>query len=123
MNDMTINNPFDSSNSNCDPNPGFLNTETQDSLTRYLQSMHPELVSQLSQPQSPEVVQVMEQNVAVLLGNLPHGQFNIAITTSKENLGRLLASAMVNGYFLRNAEMRHSIERSLQTATVDSAHE
>jgi hypothetical protein len=56
----------------------------------------------------------MERNIAGLLGHLPGNQFEIAVTTSKENLGRLLASAMTSGYFLRNAEIRHSIEKSLE---------
>ena len=86
------------------------------SLMSYVQSMNPDLVAHLSKPESKEVVQVMEHNIAGLLGNLPSEHFNVAISMNKENLGRLLASAMVSGYFLRNAELRHSFERSLEGA-------
>lgn len=94
-------------------NPDFFEPHTPDSLAQYVQALHPDIVTQLSKPQSQDVIRVMEQNISGLLGNLPSERFDIAITTSKENLGRLLASAMISGYFLRNAELRHSFERSL----------
>ncbi|MDJ0554035.1 MAG: DUF760 domain-containing protein [Microcoleaceae cyanobacterium MO_207.B10] len=80
---------------------------------QYVQSMSPDIVSQLSKPASKEVFQVMERNIVGLLGNIPSEQFNVSVTTSRENLGKLLASAMVNGYFLRNAEQRMTFEQSL----------
>ena len=82
-------------------------------LWQYVQSMSPDTVSQLSKPGSNEVFQVMERNILGLLGNLPSEHFGITITTSREHLGRLLASAMISGYFLRNAEQRMAFERSL----------
>lgn len=85
-----------------------------DALWQYVQSLNPETISRLSQPESPEVFQVMERNIIGLLGNLPSEQFNISISTSREHLGRLLASAMMSGYFLRNAEQRLQFEKSLQ---------
>jgi Protein of unknown function (DUF760) len=48
------------------------------------------------------------------LGNLPSEHFGISVTTSRESLGRLLASAMISGYFLRNAEQRMDFEIALQ---------
>jgi Protein of unknown function (DUF760) len=36
--------------------------------------------------------------------------FDISITTSREDLGRLLASAMMSGYFIRNVEQRMAFE-------------
>lgn len=56
----------------------------------------------------------MERNIVGLLGNLPSEHFGVTITTNRENLGRLLASAMISGYFLRNAEQRMSFETVLQ---------
>lgn len=82
-------------------------------LWQYVQSMSPDTVSQLSKPNSQEVFQVMERNIVGLLGNLPSEQFNVSVTTSRENLGKLLASAMISGYFLRNAEQRMTFEKSL----------
>jgi hypothetical protein len=92
----------------------FFGGDTSDeSLWQYIQAMNPELMRQLSQPVSNEVVEVMERNVLGMLGSLPPSQFDITITTSRENLGRLVAAAMVNGYFLRNAEQRLALEKSL----------
>ncbi len=83
-------------------------------LWQYVQSMSPDTVSHLSKPNSQEVFQVMERNIVGLLGNLPSEQFNVSVTTSRENLGKLLASAMLSGYFLRNAEQRMTFENSLK---------
>ncbi len=97
--------------------PEFLGNEDEPTnlLWQYVQSMTPETVAQLSKPNSTEVFQVMERNIVGLLGNLPSEHFGITITTNRENLGRLLASAMISGYFLRNAEQRMAFEKTLQT--------
>jgi len=87
--------------------------ESEGTLWDYVQSLSPEAVAQLSRPASPEVFQVMERNIIGLLGNLPSEHFDITVTTSRENLGRLLASAMISGYFLRNAEQRLTFEQVL----------
>ncbi|MEL6816865.1 MAG: DUF760 domain-containing protein, partial [Cyanobacteria bacterium J06598_3] len=39
--------------------------------------------------------------------------FDVTVTTNRENLGRLLASAMMSGYFLRGAEQRLAFEEQL----------
>lgn len=82
-------------------------------LWHYVQSLNPEIVAQLSKP-SLEAGQVMERNLVSMLGNLPHEHFGVTITTSREQLGRLLASAMMSGYFLHNAEQRMVFEKSWQ---------
>jgi len=84
-------------------------------LWEYVQSLSPETISHLSKPESSEVFQVMERNIIGLLGNLPGEHFGITISTDRDHLGRLLASAMVSGYFLRNAEQRLNLEKSLTT--------
>lgn len=83
------------------------------SLWQYVQSLSPETVAQLSRPESKEVFQIIEHNIIGLLGNIPSEQFDVAISTNRENLGRLLASAMMSGYFLRNVEQRMTFEESL----------
>lgn len=90
-------------------------TESGNLLWQYVQSMSPDTVSQLSKPSSSEVFQVMERNIVGLLGHLPSEHFGVTVTTSREHLGRLLASAMISGYFLRNAEQRMAFEKSLQS--------
>ena len=97
--------------------PEFFEGDTNTNLLwEYVQSMSPETITHLSKPMSPEVFQVMERNIVGMLGNLPSEHFNVTINTSRENLGRLLASAMISGYFLRNAEQRMVFEKSLQAA-------
>jgi len=101
----------------------FFNSESQtdDLLWQYVQSLSPETVAQLSKPTSAEILQVMERNIVGLLGNLPSEHFGVSITTSRENLGRLLVSAMISGYFLRNAEQRMGFEKSLQAIELDAS--
>ncbi|NEP02880.1 MAG: DUF760 domain-containing protein [Symploca sp. SIO2E9] len=95
--------------------PEFFDSESDKNLLwQYVQSMNQETIAHLSQPTSQEVFQVMERNIIGLLGNLPSEHFDTTINTSREHLGRLLVSAMVSGYFLRNAEQRMFFEKSLQ---------
>ena len=75
--------------------------------------MSPETVAQLSRPVSSEVMQAMEHNIIGLLGGLPAQHFDISVTTSREHLGRLLASAMMSGYFLKSAEQRLAFEEAI----------
>lgn len=94
-------------------------SETANFLWQYVKSLNPETVSQLSKPTSSEVLQVMERNIVGLLGNMPSEQFGVTITTSRESLGRLLASAMISGYFLRNAEQRMNFEIALEDSDLE----
>jgi hypothetical protein len=100
--------------SNRQPNY-FHNHDEDNNLLQYLQCLSPETVAKLSQPQSPEVFEVMEKNIMGLLGHLPSDHFGIMVNTSRENLGKLLASAMMSGYFLRNAEQRMGFEKALSS--------
>ncbi len=83
------------------------------SLWQYVQSLEPETMARLSRPASDDVLQLMEGHVLSILGGLPSEHFDVTVTTSRENLGRLLASAMVSGYFLRGAEQRMALENTL----------
>jgi len=98
------------------PQP-FLNSDSEsgDNLWQYVQSLSPETISHLSKPESKEVFQVMERNIVGLLGNLPSDHFGVTISTNRDHLGRLLASAMMSGYFLRNAEQRLNFEKSIRS--------
>ena len=88
--------------------------QQSENLWQYVQSLSPETIAHLSKPESHEVFQVMERNIIGLLGNLPGEHFGVSISTNRDHLGRLLASAMMSGYFLRNAEQRLNFEKSLQ---------
>jgi hypothetical protein len=85
-------------------------------LWDYVQSLDPEMAARLSQP-SPESLQVMERNIIGLLGGLPSENFGVKITTNRESLGRLLASAMMSGYFLHSAEQRMNFEQQFTGIT------
>lgn len=91
----------------------------ENTLLQYVKTMDPDTITQLSRPDSSEVMQVMEHNVVGLLGGLPSGQFDVSVTTNRENLGRLLASAMMSGYFLRGAEQRLAFEESFSNTLFD----
>lgn len=94
--------------------PEFFNSSNPDRnlLWQYVQGLDSEQASRLSQP-TQEAVQIMERNIIGLLGGLPGEQFDVSISTNREQLGRLLASAMVSGYFLHNAEQRMTFEKQL----------
>lgn len=102
------------------PQSTFKQSGEANELWQYVQSLSPDTVTQLSQPESQEVFQIIEHNVTGLLGSIPSENFDVAITTSRESLGRLLASAMMSGYFLRNAEQRMTLTESLLSTQVDS---
>ena len=102
------------------PQQAFTSNKQSNTLWQYVQSLSPETLTQLSQPGSKEVAEIIEHNIIGLLGNLPHENFDVEISTSRENLGRLLVTAMMSGYFLRNAEQRMSFEKSLLGTQTDS---
>ncbi len=88
-------------------------------LVQYIGSLNPEAIARLSTP-TPEVRQAMEASLGALLGGLPPQHFGVTITTSRESLGQLLASAMMNGYFLHSAQQRMAIDQSF--AAIAAAH-
>jgi rRNA pseudouridine-1189 N-methylase Emg1 (Nep1/Mra1 family) len=107
--------------SNRNPENSGHQASSKNSLWQYVQSMNPETVMRLSHPSSDEVVQSIERSIFGMLGALPEEDFDVTITTSRENLGKLLASAMINGYFLRNAEQRLEFEQSLELTDTSSS--
>ena len=105
---------------NDSPQDAFDHSKERNLLWHYVQSLSPETITQLSQPESQEVFQIIEHNISGLLGSVPSENFDVAISTNRENLGRLLASAMMSGYFLRNAEQRMGFEQSLLSIQTDN---
>jgi Protein of unknown function (DUF760) len=85
--------------------------ETQANLLlKYLQNQSPEVLSRVAKSVSPEIKQIISHNVQGLLGGLPAEAFTVQITTDRDNLAGLLASAMMTGYFLRQMEQRMELE-------------
>lgn len=94
----------------------FSNSESQEqynTLMQYLRQQHPEVLAQIASSASPDVKQIISQNVQGLVGMLPAGDFNVKVTTDRENLAHLLASAMMTGYFLCQMEKRMNLEERL----------
>jgi hypothetical protein len=82
-------------------------------LLKYLQNQSPEVLARVAKSVSPEIKQIISQNVQGLVGVLPSESFNVQVTTDRENLAGLLASAMMTGYFLRRMEQRMELESSM----------
>ena len=82
-------------------------------LIQYLRQQHPETLARIAQSASPEIRQIVTQNVQGLVGMLPSEDFNIQVTTDRESLANLLASAMMTGYFLGQMEQRKNLEANL----------
>jgi len=82
-------------------------------LLKYLQHQPPEVLERVARSVSPQAKQIIAHNVQGLLGVLPNESFNVRVTTDKENLSSLLASAMLTGYFLRQMEQRMDLEEEV----------
>ena len=99
-------------------NPEFLATENNDpndenDLIQYLQKQSPEVLQRVAKSASEDIQEIIKHNVQGLLGMLPSDQFDVKITSSKDNISNLLSSAMMTGYFLRQMEQRKELEESL----------
>ncbi len=90
--------------------------ERVNQLLQYMQHQSPEVLAMVAKSVSPEIKQIISQNVQGLVGVLPTESFNVQVTTDRENLAGLLASAMMTGYFLRRMEQRMELEDNAATA-------
>jgi len=48
---------------------------------------------------------------------LPPPNFNVSITTDRENLANLIGSAMMTGYFIKQMETRMQLDHSLDSVS------
>jgi len=99
-------------------NPEFLATDNNDGqdgneLIQYLQEQSPDVLQRVAKSASPDIQDIIRHNVQGLLGMLPGDQFEVKVTSSRDNFASLLASAMMTGYFLRQMEQRKELEESL----------
>jgi hypothetical protein len=98
-------------------NSDFFNSDSQEqqvnTLIQYLRKQEPEILARVAQSASPAVKQIISQNIQGLVGMLPSEDFSIQVTTDRENLANLLASAMMTGYFLCQMEQRMDLEEIL----------
>ena len=99
-------------------NPEFLATDSNEShdnnaLIQYLQEQSPDVLQRVAKSASNDIQDIIRHNVQGLLGMLPGEQFEVKVTSSRDNFASLLASAMMTGYFLRQMEQRKELEESL----------
>ncbi len=99
-------------------NPEFLTTDNNDgsegnALIEYLQDQSPDVLQRVAKSASSDIQDIIRHNVQGLLGMLPADQFEVKVTSSRDQFGNLLASAMMTGYFLRQMEQRKELEESL----------
>lgn len=99
-------------------NPEFLATDNNDgqdgnALIQYLQEQSPDVLQRVAKSASGDIQDIIRHNVQGLLGMLPGEQFEVKVTSSRDNFASLLASAMMTGYFLRQMEQRKELEESL----------
>lgn len=89
------------------------NSDHPNELLKYLQHQSPEVLTQVAQSVSGEIKQIIAHNVQGLVGVLPSEGFSVQVSTDRENLAGLLASAMMTGYFLRQMEQRMELEHTV----------
>ncbi len=99
-------------------NPEFLATDNNDGhegngLIQYLQEQSPDVMQRVAKSATTDIQEIIRHNVQGLLGMLPGEQFEMKVTSSRDNFANLLASAMMTGYFLRQMEQRKELEESL----------
>jgi hypothetical protein len=104
---------FYKSNSFNVPGSDQENQATSNPLVSYLHLQSPEMMTRVAQSISPHVKEIISHNVQGLVGMLPSEGFSIQITTDRDDLAGLLASAMTTGYFLRQMEQRMEMESTL----------
>ncbi len=101
--------------------PDFLSDNVEQAqanpLLNYLQRQSPEILARVAQSVTPEIKQIISHNVQGLVGMLPSENFNLQITTDRDNLAGLLASAMMTGYFLRQMEQRMQLDDLADSVT------
>tara|TARA_B100000214_G_scaffold361575_1_gene325123 strand:+ start:163 stop:513 length:351 start_codon:yes stop_codon:yes gene_type:complete len=99
-------------------NPEFLTTDNNDGqdaneLIQYLQEQSPDVLQRVAKSASNDIQDIIRHNVQGLLGMLPGEHFEVKVTSSRDHIASLLASAMMTGYFLRQMEQRKELEESL----------
>ena len=85
-------------------NPEFLATENNDpndenDLIQYLQKQSPEVLQRVAKSASEDIQEIIRHNVQGLLGMLPSDQFDVKITSSKDNIANLLSSGSLSHFW------------------------
>lgn len=84
-----------------------------------LKRIEPLDTSDISKGVSDSAKDSMKQTISTMLGLLPSDQFSVSVRVSKVPLHHLLASSIITGYTLWNAEYRISLVRNFELS-IDS---
>ena len=81
-------------------NPEFLATDSNEeqdgnALIQYLQDQSPDVLQRVAKSSSTDIQDIIRHNVQGLLGMLPGEQFEVKVTSTKDNIASLLASCLL----------------------------
>ncbi|XP_021749531.1 uncharacterized protein LOC110715276 [Chenopodium quinoa] len=83
-------------------------------IATMLKRIEPLDTSDISKGVSESAKDSMKQTISTMLGLLPSDQFSVSVRVSKVPLHHLLASSIITGYTLWNAEYRISLMRNFE---------
>ncbi|KAF6143178.1 hypothetical protein GIB67_011861 [Kingdonia uniflora] len=83
-------------------------------IANMLKQIEPLDTSVISKGVSSAAKDSMKRTISTMLGILPSDQFSVTIKVSRKPLDRLLASSIITGYTLWNAEYRVSLTRNFE---------
>ncbi|KAD7478662.1 hypothetical protein E3N88_01798 [Mikania micrantha] len=83
-------------------------------IANMLKKIEPLDTSVISKGVSDSAKDSMKQTISTMLGLLPSDQFSVMVRVSKRPLDRLLASSLITGYTLWNAEYRIMLMRNFE---------
>ncbi|KAM0033599.1 hypothetical protein Hdeb2414_s0016g00487971 [Helianthus debilis subsp. tardiflorus] len=86
-------------------------------IANMLKQIEPMDTSVISKGVSDSVKDSMKRMISAMLGLLPSDQLSVKISVSKRPLVRLLASSLITGYTLWNAEYRVTLMRNFETSS------
>ncbi|XP_071709810.1 uncharacterized protein [Rutidosis leptorrhynchoides] len=89
-------------------------------IANMLKKIEPLDTSDISNGVSESVKDAMTQMISTMLGLLPSDIFSVSIKVSKRPLVRLLASSLITGYTLWNAEYRIMLKRLISSDCDDA---
>lgn len=89
-------------------------------ISNMLKKIEPLDTSVISKGVSDSARDSMKQTISTMLGLLPSEQFSVTVRVCKAPLHRLLASSIITGYTLWNAEYRISLMRNFDISTENS---
>ena len=95
--------------------------EPANELLEYLQRQSPEVLERVAKSASPEVQEIVSQNVRGLLGFLPSEQFQVQISTDSDRLARIFCTKWSSVCTWKKKFRRHAGLRMQKTLNRDKA--